>query len=53
VFTAFFIVSTVFSYYLVYVYLFLFVLSVLVQELQPPSENSIAVVIIMMIFCLY
>jgi hypothetical protein len=33
----------VFLYCCVYVYLFLFVLSSLIQGLPPPSENSIAV----------
>jgi hypothetical protein len=43
VFTAFCIVCTVFLYCFVYVHLFLFVLSVLVYGLLPPSDNSIAV----------
>jgi hypothetical protein len=43
VFTVFCIVCTVFLYCFVYVYLFLLVLSVLVLELLPPSDNSIAV----------
>jgi hypothetical protein len=43
VFTVFCIVCTGFLYCFFYVYLFLFVLSVLVQELLPPSDNSIEV----------
>ena len=42
VFTVFCIVCTVFLYCFVYVYLFLLILSVLVLELLPPSDNSIA-----------
>ena len=42
VFTVFCIVCTVSLYCLVYVYLFLFVLSVLVYGLLPWGENSIA-----------
>jgi hypothetical protein len=42
VFTGFCIVCTVFLYRFVYVYLFFFVLSVLVQGLLPPSDNLIA-----------
>jgi hypothetical protein len=37
------IVCTVSFYCFVYVHLFVFVLSVLVQGLLPPSDNSIAV----------
>jgi succinate-acetate transporter protein len=48
VFTVFCIVCTVFVVLFVYVHLFLFVLSVLVQGLLPPSENSIEVIIIIM-----
>jgi len=44
VFTVFCIACTVFLNCSVYVCLFSFVLSVLVYELLPPSENSIAVV---------
>ena len=43
VFPVFCIVCTVFLYCFVYVHLFLFVLSVQVQGLLPPNENSIAV----------
>ena len=42
VFTVLCIVCTVFLNSFVYVYLFLFVLSVLVYGLRPPNENSIA-----------
>ena len=42
-FTVFCIVCTEFLYSSVYVYLFLFVLSVLVQGLLPLSDNSIAI----------
>jgi len=49
VFTVFCIVCTVFLYSSVYVYLFLFVLSVLVQGLLPPSDKSIAIIIIIKI----
>ena len=44
VFTVICIVCTVFLYCFVYVHLFLFVLSVLVYGLLPPSDNSIAVI---------
>jgi hypothetical protein len=43
------IVCTAFLYCCVYVYLFLFVLSVLVYGLLPPSDNSTAVIIIIII----
>ena len=43
VFTVFCIVCTVFLYCFVYVYLLLFVLSVLVQGLLQPSDNSTVV----------
>ena len=43
VFTVFCIVCNVFLYCLFYVYLFLFVLSVIVQGLLPPSDNLVAV----------
>ena len=46
VFTVFCIVCTVFLCFFVYVYLFLFVLSVLVQGLLPPSDDSISIIII-------
>ena len=49
VFTVFCIVSTVFCVSYIFIYLFLFVLSVLAQELLPPSDNSIAVIIIIII----
>ena len=42
-FTVFCTVCTVFLYCFIYVHLFLFVLSVLLQELLSPGENSIAV----------
>ena len=42
-FTVFCIVCTVFLYCFVYVYLILFVLSVPVYGLLPPSDNSIVV----------
>ena len=41
--TVFCIVCTVFLYCFVYVYLLLFVLSALMSELLPPSDNSTAV----------
>ena len=44
VYILFCIVCTVFLYCFVYVCLFLFVLSVLVQGLLPPSDNSIAAI---------
>jgi hypothetical protein len=49
VFIVFCIVCTVFLYCIVYVYLFLFVLSVLVQGLIPPRENLSAAIIIIII----
>ena len=46
VYIVFYIVCTAFLYCFVHVYLFLFVLSVLEQGLLPPSDNSIAPIII-------
>ena len=48
-FTVFCIVRTVFLYCFVYRYLFLLVLSVLVEELRPPSENPIVIIIILIL----